>query len=726
MMIQDNSSSNNRNNNNNNNSRISILIDPLMSEWNDVLNNNINNNNNNNGSNSNNKAIGRSIASIIYESLIEYCRVIFDLFYDCKTISIFTTIRNAWRLNDRTRVEQSLKHIIQSITTININDDTIHQSKMTESDYIQALEYTLISLIEDIDDINQQQQQQDNNQQDNNNNHHSLILLLPHQNGVTEHTHYKIGENKLDLPKQVQSIIERINQQSTRQIQNCDLFIIKMFTQPSQLNTKYTFKHIKQSNQLNVIVKDVYISGLYQMMSDLSIIQFDLSSISVTGIPMKESSQNSTRVIYDVILLYKDNNKQRRKQRLQIARQQQQLQQTQQNDQQQQQQQNNSNNNNNVIDTKNKYEKFAKLLNTINEQSQLEPSLTVRWRTNEKKLIFDTMTFSSSHRVTPLILTSNPSVCLMKHICAGKTVFLSPPDQVDPITHILALHDNEVHLHFLHSPMDIAQLVPILECYTTDVSKYRTSDFSDMIEASILQSKRTNISTGNSGNSFLLTGIPNPFYQAEDVDSIQQFQVRTPRIVEKYTRIIEKLYNNLMSIPTPQQSLPSPPNQQQPPPPIPNQPINKRVASPQTVVMTQQPIQQQISGLYQNLQQQIQMQQTQQQQQLQQAGAVGDSSALWSQFDKHKKQVKEDDLRAERERQMKVTNPSMELQPQNTELDRKRKLLDSASPTAKPNNFFNSFWENKNGKQQAIELDGRIGVSNPPNSLGSTSNIVIQ
>jgi hypothetical protein len=45
-------------------------------------------------------------------------------------------------------------------------------------------------------------------------------------------------------------------------------------------------------------------SLLPDVLSDLSILHFNLSSIRVTGIPMKESSSDSTRAIYDVVLLH--------------------------------------------------------------------------------------------------------------------------------------------------------------------------------------------------------------------------------------------------------------------------------------------------------------------------------------------------------------------------------------------------------------------------------------
>lgn len=41
-------------------------------------------------------------------------------------------------------------------------------------------------------------------------------------------------------------------------------------------------------------------------MSEVGIIQQNLKALRVTAIPMKESSQDSTRAVYDVVLLYHD------------------------------------------------------------------------------------------------------------------------------------------------------------------------------------------------------------------------------------------------------------------------------------------------------------------------------------------------------------------------------------------------------------------------------------
>eukprot|EP01132_Coremiostelium_polycephalum_P002240 gene2240-2762_t len=556
-------------------------------------------------------------------------------------------------------------------------------------------------------------------------------------------------------------------------------------------------------------------------MSDLAVLHFNLLSVLVTGIPMKESNQNSTRAIYDVALLYPPTS---------IT--------------------NPTTTTTTTITTNCHFNKIFQQIQIENDANllkeyyskistlelRLKNEILVKWKTNDKKINPETLPCTCVHKITPFLVSSNPSNCLLKHICSGKTVFLVTPPNEDVFTHVLTLHEQEVYMHCLHRPLDIENLVPILDCYTKDVSMYRTRDIIGLIDNSILQppkfdSKKQQPTSQQSSpalkssssppsppttssSNFHTISIANPFYldnnsnkSTNQQETIHKINIVAPKIVEKHTRyfpwlqmdtilfsvdqseelkrlfnpikrimlkdnlnnetldqiskliqqflsctqnndftlfpltkpnpqlrkelyrnlwsefyhfsktcqqspqhqelfmIIEKLFNSVQGIEQPpqQQSIQSPTQSQQKPQSI------------QSPTQSQQPQQQQQTHqgvLYQNL---IQQQSQQYQQQRNAPPSSMNDQSLWKQFDKGKKQAKDDDLRMERERQMKASNPlgqpTQEQQQQQQQYEdnmKKRKSWSQLQQPAKPNNFFNNYWDKKNDKIQPHELDGRL------------------
>ena len=105
---------------------------------------------------------------------------------------------------------------------------------------------------------------------------------------------------------------------------------------------------------------------------------------------------------------------------------------------------------------------------------RIEHELVLQWKTTQRKLNTDTLPCSRILRVSPLDLRSSPSICLMKHVCSGKTVTLITPDLSTfeegkivkpvkasapiPATHILLQHHGEVLLRELHEGMPFKDL----------------------------------------------------------------------------------------------------------------------------------------------------------------------------------------------------------------------------------------------------------------------------
>eukprot|EP01133_Synstelium_polycarpum_P016720 gene16720-19874_t len=499
------------------------------------------------------------------------------------------------------------------------------------------------------------------------NNTNIVVLVLPLQNDCADVLKFKVGNTLLDIGTETQSVLDIINGPKGNNksfVQKLELVVVKVQGEinnnqpPQQL-----FEYKQVSNILKMAGMSTTIAALPDMLAALARAQFDLSSISVTGIPMKESSQ-ATRVVYDVVLLYKDTARSR------------------------------------LIRTDDaRMRAYATL-------AQTTAPITLRWRTNDRKLPVETLSFTCSHRVTPHNVISHPSICLMKHISAGKPVFLAHGADT-PFSHVLALHETTAVLHCLHTPLDIESLVPILTCYAPDspvMTKLRMVDFSEMSDASIVQARRS-----TTLNSLQTIRVPNPFAEGSNTTEAT-VEVVTPRLVEKYTRYFPWIESETIFFAHEQSD-----DLRRLLDPIKR--LMLRDTAPDDFV---EQISQLIYQLYRSNQANdpslfpkagVAMRKENYKRLWGEfqlfARACGSDNALWQAFDKGKRAAKEDDLRAERDRQMRVTNPNAELPTPMEESIRKR----PGSPPPKPNNFFSSYQEQKARKTQIYELDGHdIGL----------------
>ncbi|KAF2070542.1 hypothetical protein CYY_008132, partial [Polysphondylium violaceum] len=64
-------------------------------------------------------SFNRNTESYVIEALLEYCRIIFELFYENTTISLFSPLNDLHRLNHRDTSQQSLKFFVDRIVQLN-------------------------------------------------------------------------------------------------------------------------------------------------------------------------------------------------------------------------------------------------------------------------------------------------------------------------------------------------------------------------------------------------------------------------------------------------------------------------------------------------------------------------------------------------------------------------------------------------------------------------------
>ncbi|EGC38949.1 hypothetical protein DICPUDRAFT_96739 [Dictyostelium purpureum] len=844
--------------------KISILVDCLMFCWYDDVkeNNSPSISPKNPPLNTNNSAflttllnsLCRSVESFIVEAVLEYCRIVYDLFYSTKSVVVFTTYQSLPQFNTREQTQQSLKLIAENFTRVNIKDtlegnNDSNNSSYQNSDFFKYLDDLVLSHYKDSSsqkqdspqspaqqtspptqqpkfkkDLKTLQEEQKVEKQKN-----IIILVIQGGQEGLDLLKYKTNNKIIEIGHEINQLVAKYNRalQGEEDEKKFELIILKITNSPQrdkiQQNQRFLYK--KYSDHLDCIVKEFDVTLLFNAISDLAYLQFNLSSVLVKGIPMKEMS---TRSSYDVALLYPTsssaNNKfnkhifPRRGDNMQkIPR-----------------------------DSEEFYKKYYSQISSLEIRSRNE--IIVKWKTNEKNTNQEVLATTCSHRVTPFLVSSSPSTCLMKFLCSGKSVFLVTPPNEDIYTHVLTLHEREVYLHCLHRPIKLQGLGPILEHYANEAVHYRIRGFQELVDNSMILSRNHNFkssSTSTNGsptgseaeqqstNSFQNIALQNPFFDVglsdlvvstttllnsqsiiDEISLIPKINIVASKIAEKYTRyfpwtegetllfsleheelnkslmqikklllkdtlspelldqftknintlysltqsndpilfpnlkgtaaarkdlyrklwlelynffricqisqnhtdifnVIEKIVLQMQIIQQPLQPVILPyqqqqnqqQQQQQQQPQNQNSPSHPQQQQPTPKTTPTKPMVQSQAGLlYQNL---LQQQQSQNQTQ-----NTGD---LWKQFSKGKKQAKDDELRAERDRQMKNTNPQgmpvgydyNDQYNQQNPKKRKHPVTFSNSTAPKQNNFFSNYWEQKQNNLQPQELSGR-------------------
>ncbi|EGG20441.1 hypothetical protein DFA_07565 [Cavenderia fasciculata] len=267
-------------------SRISIVIDCLMPSWNEGLPVTGQTSPQLSSQQQQRKElpiqIQRTVASHIIESVIEYSRILYDLFNDTTSISIFSSLDQASCINGRDTQEQSLRFMVQSISNINkILNYNIGKPTPTYSSrpFHQYLESSIESLLHQDENTLQSKPFTMNN--------NIVVLVLPDQDGIGL-TQFKSDNKIYDIPKESQLIIDKLNVQAFKKsnignnnnnnnnnggndsfghltIQKCELVVFKIRSgngkkqqqqQQQQSTQDESYSYQRVSNQLDCFAKD--------------------------------------------------------------------------------------------------------------------------------------------------------------------------------------------------------------------------------------------------------------------------------------------------------------------------------------------------------------------------------------------------------------------------------------------------------------------------------------
>ncbi|XP_064604179.1 integrator complex subunit 13-like isoform X2 [Liolophura sinensis] len=226
-------------------------------------------------------------------------------------------------------------------------------------------------------------------------------------------------------------------------IDHCELILIHVM--PVGEETKMASKGKKEVSSFLTSEVHTTQSGrsLYVKMMQLAQKHYQLSSTTVTGIPMKEEQNASSSANYDVELLH-------------------------------------------PADVHVELLKTAHLDGlVINSKEGLNiETVTLKWCT-PKSNVAELHHCTSVFRITPVDVNSRPSSCLTNFLLGGRSVMLEQPRKTGTkvISHMLASHGGEIFIHAINTCRSILEDPPsISEGCGGRVTDYRITDFGEFMK----------------------------------------------------------------------------------------------------------------------------------------------------------------------------------------------------------------------------------------------------
>ena len=229
-------------------------------------------------------------------------------------------------------------------------------------------------------------------------------------------------------------------------IQQCELVILNTFPVVGK-HAKISEIHGQNiSPLLHCSVQNIR-SGQHIALRMIKLVleHYGLSSTTVTGIPMKEEQNASSSANYDVEIVHSNDA------HLELLQ-----------------------NRADHPDTHFPY-------HTMKEDALYE-TVSLKWCTPKSSLV-EFQICSSAHRITAVDVNSRPSSCLINFLLSGRTVMLEMPKLKGKcLSHMLAAHSGELYIHTLNHNRSVLEEMPsISEGCGGRITDYRISDFSELI-----------------------------------------------------------------------------------------------------------------------------------------------------------------------------------------------------------------------------------------------------
>lgn len=370
--------------------------------------------------------IYKSLWTCSVESMMEYIRIIYDIFPSDKLVSVVTGSRclNSWAEKD-----QNMQQIMCELAVIGA------PTKSGEYNIVNALTRAVEELCKPSD-IQTKLMSLESGETVKN---RGRIICLTH--GKSD------GQIRM-LEECVSGAIEQHNIAAAETtnllpITYCELVILHVVPVDNKSTVVAKAKHELSSILTCEVVTTESGKEQYNKMIQMAYNHYNLASTTVTGIPMKEEQNASSSANYDVELLHPQ---EAHEELLKSG----------------------------TVEGLMLPSKEGLPINTI----------TLKWCT-PKSSVLDLPACTGAYRITPVDVNSRPSSCLTNFLLSGRAVMLEQPRKAGNkvISHMLTSHGGEIFIHSIPTGRSVLEDPPsISEGPGGRVTDYRIPDFREFMK----------------------------------------------------------------------------------------------------------------------------------------------------------------------------------------------------------------------------------------------------
>ncbi|XP_071784159.1 integrator complex subunit 13-like [Asterias amurensis] len=395
----------------------------------------------------------KSLWTCSIESVLEYCRVVFDIFPKGKLISVLASDTQARPLNTWNQEDQNISQLMVSLAGL----PPLRGPKSNDASILNGLS-SAVEVMTAGTDLQLQTQAALNEEEGG-----EKVLNRGHIICITSVKSESHGDMLIECVRdtiaQQNKLLLSGDNENLIPITNCQLTLINVLPTNKEGAVKDRPPTVLSSHLTAEIHSAKAGRHLANKLSQLVQKHYDLAITTVTGIPMKEEQNAMSSANYDVELLHlKEAHFDLRKLESVMTN-----------------QPEPEPSNTMVISTKGPVATVTK--------SPESNNILLKWcqpRSSSVELLH----CGGAYRVSPVGVNSRHSVCLTNFLLNGRQVMLEQPRKVGSkvISHMLASHGGEIFLHCLATSRSSLEDPPsISEGCGGRVTDYRITDFGEFM-----------------------------------------------------------------------------------------------------------------------------------------------------------------------------------------------------------------------------------------------------
>lgn len=379
--------------------------------------------------------IFKSLWTCNIEAVLEYIRIVYDVFPSDKLIQLIVSDNEAYSLNSWNPQEQSLQHMTNMLARLH-PPDNIHGGSR-DCSILKGISLAVEKLC-----------QPSKIQHEVRTSLTELASTCVNRGRIICLSSFKSDEFIHKVEGYILNVLNQHNQLAMNAdvlmpIDHCELVLLDVVP----VGQMSSCSHQKQKQLSPLLLSEIHTSQSGKFVAsklvELVMTHFKLASTTVTGIPMKEEQNAMSSANYDVELLHSSDA------HIDIVK-----------------------------------SGHVEGLVAQSKEGLYTDTVTLKWCT-PKTTAVELQQCTGAYRITPVDVNSRPSSCLTNFLLSGRSVMLEQPRKTGNkiISHMLSSHGGEIYIHVLSTWRSMLEDPPsISEGAGGRLTDYRINDFGELIK----------------------------------------------------------------------------------------------------------------------------------------------------------------------------------------------------------------------------------------------------